>query len=299
MVYLRKTLGQSHDSSSTHADADSTAPWIRSNQSAQQIPDKVLRRFLNNTLEKLPESDWKSIKDNDRRGLRAFQARLRDSVESWANNSPETDPPACDRTARTSNVCLISGYRPLPMSEIHYRPSWNTDVPPSRPSVSLVTDTQGMPGSLAPISVILPFSVDDPYPNIRGDRSQIRLTGTEEFCRKVVSGMKSLEPVLQSVVGPWIRGEDGVTAGDVEDAVEEALERYFDYYIRYRSRPGDYRKINPSNAGDMISDPDWRIGNNEDGSMIRVSFQPGAEQISLPTALPSPVPSSCMSASRR
>lgn len=263
-VYPKKTPDQTPISSSAHADANSTSPSICSDR-LPIIPDDVLREFVNNTLEELSESDWKLIKDNDRRGLRAFQARLRDSVESWANNSPETHPPACDRTARTSNVCLISGHRPLPLEEIHYRPSWNADVPPSRPSVSLVTDTQGMPDSIAPISVILPFSVDDPYPNTRGDRSQIRLTGTREFCRQVVLGMKSLEPVLRSVVSTGIRGKSGARE-DMKDIIGELLEEYFKIRIGYESEPGDYRKIDPSIAGDMMEDPDWTIGNNEDGS---------------------------------
>ena len=299
MVYYGKTLDHSYITSLAHTVAESRPSGVCSTQHFE-IPPRVLSTLVKNTLENLRESEWNLIKDNSRQGLSAFTAALRVSVESYANNWPRTDPPARDQTARSSNVCLHSGFHPLPMDAIHFQPSWRWDNPPSKPSVVLVTGTQGTPDSLAHISVILPFSVEYPEdPHQGGDSAHIKLTGTKEFCREVVSGMKSLEPVLQSVVGPWIRGEDGVTAGDVEDAVEEALERYFDYYIRYRSGPGDYRKINSSNAGDMISDPDWRIGNNEDESMIRVSFQPGAEQISLPTALPSPVPSSCMSASRR
>ena len=84
----------------------------------------------------------------------------------------------------------------------------------------------------------------------------------------------------------------------MKDIIGELLEEHFKIRIGYESEPGDYRKIDPSIAGDMMEDPDWTIGNNEDGSMIRVSFKPGTEQISLPTALPSPVPSSCMSALR-
>lgn len=301
MMFHGETLQSNYITSPAHIINDSLGG--RCSDQILQIPDTVLSKLVNNTLEDLKESDWKLIQDSDpirqRQGLSAFTAGLKVSAEAWGNSYPREEPPTRAQTARTSNVRLHSGYHPLPMNAIHFQPTWQWEDPPNKPSVVFVTDTQGEGSreSLAHVSAILPFSVNYPEDTFLGVNSpQLKLTGNKEFCTKVVSDMNGLEPVLRSVMAPWMRGEEGVTEEDVREKIGSILEADLKTRIKYNSSSQDYeRKSSTTRA--VMTDPAWTIGSNEDGPPVRVRFRPGREQRSSPpTVTQSLVGTPCASA---
>jgi hypothetical protein len=260
------------------------------------VPVRVFSTIVDNTLERLNPSEWKSIEANDGLGLGPFRAELKRSLESWANSRTQEDPIADPKTERSMNVRKHFGTRLLPSDAISLQPAWKWEGPPIEPSVTLVKKRgeAGPSAALDHIFVNLPCFAEYPANPYKGDDSpQIMLTGTQALCTDVVASMEELKPMIQSMVQSYTEGKDGVTEKTIRKAIGRLLEADLETRIKYNSKHSDYKRqvptplplkrdsSRPSQNDATVpvkADSSWTLDSVPGKPFVRIKFRPGNGQ---------------------